>query len=253
MVRERVSPAVRQSLLGHLVSDDLAESLDRHYVQEAAGDHDGARRAEELVDRALASMARVRRRAQALGALALAPFVGLLVLHGIPLFLASFAALPWRRSELSGFRTCAPWRGAMPGGNTPSTTSCFPLFLSVTLLSNAGFFARWQDLIRHGSETVGLPHVAFAQFLGCTVLSALLDHNVVADFASHGLHNLQTAALHIFAIFSPCRRSPATPSADAGPTSDWRNRWWPTVPSSLTSTPASRARAVDQGNDPGRR
>ena len=33
----------------------------------------------------------------------------------------------------------------------------------------------------------------------CTFLSAILDNNIVADFASHGLHNLETATLHLFA------------------------------------------------------
>ena len=35
--------------------------------------------------------------------------------------------------------------------------------------------------------------MAFAQFLGCTFLSAILDNNIVADFASRGLHNLETS------------------------------------------------------------
>jgi hypothetical protein len=37
---------------------------------------------------------------------------------------------------------------------------------------------------------MGQGHVAFAQFLGCTFLSAILDNNIVADFASRGLHGL---------------------------------------------------------------
>jgi len=35
MVRERVAPAIRKNLLGHLVSEDLADALDRHYVLDA--------------------------------------------------------------------------------------------------------------------------------------------------------------------------------------------------------------------------
>ena len=42
--------------------------------------------------------------------------------------------------------------------------------------------------------------VAFAQFLGCTFLSAILDNNIVADFASRGLHGLSPAVLHLFAM-----------------------------------------------------
>ena len=95
LVREQVPEAVRKRLLGHLVSEDLAEALDRHYILDAAGDHEGAWKAERSVDETLASLAHVRRRAQKIGALALLPFVGFLVLHGfhheMPLFLASFA------------------------------------------------------------------------------------------------------------------------------------------------------------------
>jgi Na+/H+ antiporter NhaD/arsenite permease-like protein len=42
--------------------------------------------------------------------------------------------------------------------------------------------------------------VAFAQFLGCTFLSAILDNNIVADFASRALHNLESSTLHLFAM-----------------------------------------------------
>jgi Na+/H+ antiporter NhaD/arsenite permease-like protein len=42
--------------------------------------------------------------------------------------------------------------------------------------------------------------VASAQFLGSTFLSAILDNNVVADFASHALHNLDVTVLHLFAM-----------------------------------------------------
>jgi Na+/H+ antiporter NhaD/arsenite permease-like protein len=42
--------------------------------------------------------------------------------------------------------------------------------------------------------------VAAAQFVGATTLSAILDNNVVADFASHGLDNLDVALVHLFAM-----------------------------------------------------
>ena len=50
------------------------------------------------------------------------------------------------------------------------------------------------------SALLGRAHVAFAQFLGCTFLSAILDNNVVADFASRGLHGLDIDELHLFAM-----------------------------------------------------
>ncbi len=42
--------------------------------------------------------------------------------------------------------------------------------------------------------------MAFTQFLGATFLSAILDNNVVADFASRGLMGFDTNTLHLFAM-----------------------------------------------------
>jgi hypothetical protein len=56
----------------------------------------GAFEAEKTVDEAIAASARQRRLAQKIGALALVPFIGMLIWHAIdhsvPLFLASFTA-----------------------------------------------------------------------------------------------------------------------------------------------------------------
>ena len=76
----------------------------------------------------------------------------------------------------------------------------FPLFVSITLLTSAGFFNQMQSLIHTGMDLLGQSHVAFAQFLGCTFLSAILDNNIVADFASRALHNLDISILHLFAM-----------------------------------------------------
>jgi hypothetical protein len=76
----------------------------------------------------------------------------------------------------------------------------FPLFLSMTLLTTAGFFEGMQSLIHGGIASLGRAHVAFIQFLGSTFLSAILDNNVVADFASRGLHGLDTPVLRLFAM-----------------------------------------------------
>ncbi len=74
LVQEDVPPTIRQELLGHYTSEELANSLDRHYVLDAAGDDEGAMLAAQYVDDALAATARTRRRAQLFGALALIPF-----------------------------------------------------------------------------------------------------------------------------------------------------------------------------------
>jgi Na+/H+ antiporter NhaD/arsenite permease-like protein len=204
LAREEVAERLRKKLLGHFVSEDLAEVLDRHYVLDVAGDHAGALAAERAVNEAISAAARQRRRAQRIGALALVPFIGMLIWHGIdhnvPLFFASFAGFS---VALLGILHIAKMRAlALREGKHEYAEYyfLFPLFLSITLLTKAGFFDQLQALIHFGIENLGVAHVAFAQFLGCTFLSAILDNNVVADFASRALHNLDIAVLHLFAM-----------------------------------------------------
>ena len=204
LVREDVIPATRKKLLGHFVSEELADALDRHYTLDAAGDHRGALEAETIVDATIASFAKRRRWAQKIGALALVPFVVLLAAHGVnhnvPLFLASFA----------GFLVALVGIWSIPKMRALALREArhefaeyyflFPLFLSITLLTKAGFFDVLQGLIHEGINALGPGHVAFAQFLGCTLLSAILDNNVVADFASRALERLDITMMHLFAM-----------------------------------------------------
>jgi len=204
LVHSDLEPDVRRLLLGHFVSDELADGLDRHYLYAAAGREEEAFRAELAVDEVLASMAELRKRAQRLGALSLIPFIALLVAHtvdnDVPLFLASFA----------GFVAALPAIARIPKMRALALREArqeyaeyyflFPLFLSITLLTSAGFFDIMQHLIVAGTAALGHAHVAFAQFVASTFLSAILDNNIVADFASRGLHGLSTTVLQFFAM-----------------------------------------------------
>jgi Na+/H+ antiporter NhaD/arsenite permease-like protein len=204
LVRAEVPEATRKKLLGHFVSEDLADSLDQHYVLDAAGDHQGALKAEKAVDDTLAALARRRRLAQKVGAFALVPFVGMLILHAInhdvPLFLASFAGFFF---ALVGIANLPKMRSlALRDAKHEFAEYYFllPLFLSITLLTKAGFFDHVQNLITVGIAAIGHANVAFAQFLAATFLSAILDNNVVADFASRGLFQLDISVLYLFAM-----------------------------------------------------
>ena len=204
LVQEGVPPVISEELLGHYTSQELAHSLDRHYALDAAGDDQGAMLAAQYVDDALAATARTRRRAQLFGALALVPFVGFLILHGIdhriPLFVASFA----------GFAVAILGILAIPRMRALALREArreyaeyyflFPLFLSITLLSQARFFDGAQTLVADGLHTLGALPVAWGQFLGATFLSAILDNNIVADFASRALSNMDVGVLHLFAM-----------------------------------------------------
>jgi Na+/H+ antiporter NhaD/arsenite permease-like protein len=47
---------------------------------------------------------------------------------------------------------------------------------------------------------VGYSTMALAQFFGTTFLSAILDNNVVADFASRALRDLDLSVMYLFAF-----------------------------------------------------
>jgi di/tricarboxylate transporter len=204
LIHEDVPQDTRRLLLGHFVAEELADGLDRHYVLDAAGQYEEAFRAELAVDEVLNAMAQRRRRAQLIGGLALIPFVTVLIVHGIyhqvPLFVASFAgflaALP-ATTRLPKMRALALREARL---EYAEYYFLFPLFLSITLLTNAGFFEGMQGLIRSGIASLGRSHVAFVQFIGSTVLSAILDNNIVADFASRGLYGLDNQLLRLFAM-----------------------------------------------------
>lgn len=195
---------IRELLLGHYVTEELAGSLDRHYVLDSMGDDEGAMMAEQWVDDTLAASAQARRRAQLVGGLALIPFIGLLVLHGInhnvPLFLASFAGFAVAMlgiARIPKMRALALHEGRH---EYAEYYFLFPLFLSITLLTQAGFFNQMAGLIHDGVETLGHGPIAWAQFTGATVLSAILDNNIVADFASRALEGFDIQVLHLFAM-----------------------------------------------------
>jgi Na+/H+ antiporter NhaD/arsenite permease-like protein len=204
LVREGVPEPTRRKLLGHFVSEDLAGSLDRHYLSDSIGRHQEALEAEKSVDETLLALGRRRRLAQKIGALALLPFIALLIVHGInhevPLFLASFAGFIVAFLGIINIPRMRSLALREARHEYAEYYFLFPLFFSITLLTRAGFFDQLQGLIRIGVEAVGHGHVAFAQFLGCTFLSAILDNNVVADFASRALHGLDISVLHLFAM-----------------------------------------------------
>jgi hypothetical protein len=165
---------------------------------------EGAAKSERGIREALASLAGLRRRAQTIGAIALVPFIALLIVHGIdhrvPLFFASLAGFLCAVLGIAGIRNMRRLAFREARAEYAEYYFLFPLFLSITLLTRAGFFNEIQTWIQAGIAAVGQAHIAYAQFLGCTFLSAILDNNVVADFASRGLHGLSPSVLHLFAM-----------------------------------------------------
>jgi hypothetical protein len=204
MIRADVPELTRKMLLGHFVTDELADGLDRHYIYAQEGLDEQAFIAELAVDESLRSIAYHRRWAQRIAVFALLPFFTLLIVHGfvneVPLFLASCA----------GFVAALPGIVGLPRMRALAIREArleyaeyyflFPLFLSITLLTSAGFFDVMQTLVGRGIAVLGHSHVAFLQFSASTVLSAILDNNIVADFASRGLHGLSLDVMKYFAM-----------------------------------------------------
>ena len=200
MIRADVSEPARRLLLGHFVSDELADGLDTHYVLDNAEQYEEALRAELAVDEVLAATATVRRRAQRIGAAALAPFVALLARAQLGSPDSAVRGVVCRRSSprCPGSPRIPKMRGLALREAMLEYAEyyfLFPLFLSITLLTSAGFFDSMQRLIVTGMATIGQANVALAQFFGATFLSAILDNNIVADFASRGLHGLDIDVL----------------------------------------------------------
>jgi hypothetical protein len=204
LVAEGIPEKTRRAVLGAFVTGELAAALDEHYVAAARGDTVGADRADDPVEQAFAATRRQRGRAQRIGGLAFIPFIGLLLWHAIDhdvrLFYASFA----------GFAVAFLGIAWIPRIRRLALTEArheyaeyyflFPLFLSITLLQTAGFFDQLKVVLRAGIDSIGASHVAWIQFSFATVLSAILDNNVVADFGARALSDLEVALMHYFAM-----------------------------------------------------
>lgn len=204
MVNEGVPRATRLRLLGEYLAEDLAEVLDDYYVHVYGKNDHSAGEAAGRLHRALHRVRRDRRRAQMRGLLSFVPFVCLLIAHAlnhhVPLFLASFAGFAAALTAVAANRGAL--RSALRSATHEFSEYLFliPLFFSVTLLQKTGFFDQGAALLRSGVAGIGATHTAAAQFAGTTILSAVLDNNVVADFAGRALKGLDDGLLKFFAL-----------------------------------------------------
>jgi Na+/H+ antiporter NhaD/arsenite permease-like protein len=204
LVRSQVPEMARRQLLGRYVDETLADELDQHYVMEAQGKDGAAKEGGPTLRKVLAQLRTRRNWARAAGAFALMPFVALLIAHAmnheIPLFLAPFAGLA---VAILGIVAIPPMRRLALKEAIHEYAEyyfLFPLFLSITLLTKIGFFDQLQNLVQEGISHLGVLAMAQIQFTGATGLSAILDNNVVADFASRAVHGLPVAVVHLFAM-----------------------------------------------------
>lgn len=144
------------------------------------------------------------RKAQQVGLISFLPFMGLLIWHAIdhevPLFWSSFvgAAVSFIAIHHLPDAVARAWKEALH--EYAEYLFLFPLFLAVTFLQKTGFFDLTTSLLNHATEHVGVAHAAYGQFVGATVLSSVLDNNVVADFAGRAIQHFNLNVLHLFAM-----------------------------------------------------
>jgi Na+/H+ antiporter NhaD/arsenite permease-like protein len=192
----------RRQLLGAFVSEDLAEPLDAHY-QATHGGKQGRDASLTDIQEKLEQVRRRRIQAQRVGGLSFIPFIGLLawhaVDHDVPLFWASFAGFAVAFLGIVSLKNTRTLALREARHEYAEYLFLLPLFLSITLLQKAGFFDQLSALLRQGVETLGASHLAGVQLAGATLLSALLDNNVVADFAGRALNGLPVNLIHLFA------------------------------------------------------
>ncbi len=157
-----------------------------------------------LLKEALENVQKKRIRAQWITGLSFIPFIGLLIGHAvnhrIPLFYASFAGFAVALMGIYKYKNIRKLAIHEAVHEYKEYLFLFPLFLSITLLQKSGFFDQMTVWLHNGIEHLGVAIVALIQFTGAVFLSALLDNNVVADFASRALHGLEMNVLHLFAM-----------------------------------------------------
>lgn len=204
MVQAGVEPQARLKVLEAITSAEMAPALDRHYVLAHAGDKAGARAAEAEFVAGAGELGRRRVVAQRIAMAAILPFLVLLITHGL------HHEFPLYPSALAGFAIAIAGIWTLPKVRRLALHEAklefaeyyflFPLFLSITLLVQVGFFDAMRDLLEKGIHSMGTAGMALLQFAGATFLSALLDNNVVADFASRALHGMPVSTIHLFAM-----------------------------------------------------
>lgn len=123
--------------------------------------------------------------------IAFIPFIGLLFWHArnhdVPLFLSSFAGFAVALLGIMAHPKMTRLALHEAAHEYKEYLFLFPLFLSITMLTAAGFFDHMKEAVEYGVTHIGYAHVAVIQFVGAGLLSAILDNNVVADFASRAI------------------------------------------------------------------
>ncbi|HLA47741.1 MAG: hypothetical protein A2Z59_06175 [Nitrospinae bacterium RIFCSPLOWO2_02_39_17] len=203
MIRAGVNKEIIDRFIEEYLGEEFLEPVFNYYhFRVKKYDHKGMEQElieADVINRLLENTRLQRRAAQVWGKIAFIPFIGFLIWHAsnhnVPLFIASMAGfgiaflgiLPHTRMSKLAFHEAVH--------EYKEYLFLFPLFLSISLLTAVGFFDQMKDLIEHGVESIGHAHIAVIQFIFSAFLSAILDNNVVADFASRAIQGMSSMFL----------------------------------------------------------
>ncbi|MFY9268883.1 MAG: SLC13 family permease [Candidatus Manganitrophaceae bacterium] len=205
MIRAGVDPETVKTFVSEFLGEEFVGpviSYYRHRQKHAKPEE----REEELIqagviERLLETTRLQRHAAQFWGKLAFIPFVALLFWHArdhdVPLFVSAFAGFAVAVIGILSHHKMRRLAFHEAAHEYREYLFLFPLFLSITMLTAVGFFDQLKSMIEQGVILLGRGHVAVIQFLGTGLLSAILDNNVVADFASRAIHGM--ADMFLFA------------------------------------------------------
>ncbi len=198
MIRAQVDEETVNAFIRDFLGEEFVAPVKSYYHHRkqrgSPGEREWELREAGVIERLLEDTRVQRNAAQKWGKLAFIPFLGLLFWHArnhdVPLFISSIAAFSF---ALLGILAHTKMRKLAIREATHEYKEylfLFPLFLSITMLTAVGFFDQLKGAIERGIDLFGPAHVAVIQFLGSGLLSAVLDNNVVADFASRAIHGM---------------------------------------------------------------
>ncbi len=204
LVKAGIPQQKRREMLGIFVSEEIAEILDGYYISEVEADSQGKDKLVSRLNLFFADIKKRRIQTQRIGILSFIPFIGCLIWHAInhnfPLFPASFAGFAVAFAGIFFISRMRRLALVEAGREYSEYLFLIPLFFCITLLQKTGFFNQITQFLHRGIETIGASQLALAQFGGATVLSAMLDNNVVADFAGRALQGIEAGFIHLFAM-----------------------------------------------------
>jgi Na+/H+ antiporter NhaD/arsenite permease-like protein len=204
MTLENVPRDTRVQLLGDYLTEELAPPLDDYYVHTFGNAIEHVDRATGLIDERLESIRRERKRAQIFAAVSFVPFLALLAAHAanhdVPLFLSSWAGFGVAFTAIVGKANIRRLALHEAGHESREYLFLIPLFFSISLLQKAGFFTHLVAGLQWGFEHLGLLPTVLGQFFATGALSALLDNNVVADFAGRALIGFEKSVIYLSAM-----------------------------------------------------